>query len=398
MRPGGVREHRGVGDGIPTGRVDSPLAWAGGLEPAPDGAGGVRAVPRGSRGARTGWQRARRAAPLRGTAPGPPLRPSDGAGSAAGVRAGFRGAAAAPARRVRLLYSNLARSRRRRGAAGRGGVLVWVFFSLSCVLINLISRLRRVKGADPRIMGAVSGWARKMSVKEEREKGPHNGAFLPRPCGGALSHGPRRGPRPGGLGGRGWGRRDGGNRLAEPLDAARRSRPPCAGAAPRPPGALPPPEGSPDGRLAPAPPLAAQRPPPAGPARARPPGGSRSRRWGRLGGSPGWGGAERRHLGPPSRRSSRRSRGRQTAPGRSRGLGLGGAAPCPGLRGEAVARLRFPSGSPAPSRGPAAGEVVSQGSGITRGYGPRRCPWRGGRSRSSDHTKLESLKKYLLIC
>lgn len=94
MRPGGAREHRGVGDGIPTGRVDSPLAWAGGLEPAPDGAGGVRAVPRGSRGARTGWQRARRAAPLRGTAPGPPLRPSDGAGSAAGVRAGFRGAAA----------------------------------------------------------------------------------------------------------------------------------------------------------------------------------------------------------------------------------------------------------------------------------------------------------------
>lgn len=52
-------------------------------------------------------------------------------------------------------------------------------------------------------MGAVSGWARKMRVKEEREKGPHNGAFLPRPSGGALSHGPPRGPRRGGRGGRG---------------------------------------------------------------------------------------------------------------------------------------------------------------------------------------------------
>lgn len=28
-------------------------------------------------------------------------------------------------------------------------------------------------------MGAVSAWARKMSVKEEREKGPHNGGFHP---------------------------------------------------------------------------------------------------------------------------------------------------------------------------------------------------------------------------
>lgn len=121
-----------MGGGIPTGRVDSPLARAGGLEPATDGAGGVRAVPRGSRGARTGWQRARRAAALRGTAPGPRLRPSDGAGSAAGVRAGVRGAAAAPARRVRLLYSNLARPRRRRGAAGRRGVGLGVFFCKLC--------------------------------------------------------------------------------------------------------------------------------------------------------------------------------------------------------------------------------------------------------------------------
>lgn len=256
--------------------------------------------------------------------------------------------------------------------------MVWVFFSLSCVLINLISRLRRVKGADPRIMGAVSGWARKMSVKEEREKGPHNGAFLPRPCGGALSHGPRRGPRRGGLGGRGWGRRDGGNRLAEPLDAARRSRPPCAGAAPRPPGALPPPQGSPDGRLAPAPPLAAQRPPPAGPARARPPGGSRSRRWGQPGGSPGWGGAERRHLGPPSRRSSRRSGGRQTAPGRSRGLGLGGGCVVPGPSGGGGCWAPVPLRLPSPVAGLCCG-----GSGFARqrhhpGVRAQAVPMAGG--------------------
>lgn len=108
-----------------------PPTRAGGLEPTPDGAGGVGAAPRGPRGVRTGWQRARRVAPLRGTAPGPLLLPSDGAGSAAGVRAGVRGAAAAPARRARLLYSDLARPRRRRGATG-GGVGLGVFFFKLC--------------------------------------------------------------------------------------------------------------------------------------------------------------------------------------------------------------------------------------------------------------------------
>lgn len=123
-------------------------------------------------------------------------------------------------------------------------------------------------------MGAVSGWARKMRVKEEREKGPHNGAFLPRPSGGALSHGPPRGPRRGGRGGRG-GDGDGAEGGDDTGWQSPRTWPAGAGRVPPPPGAQLPPDGSPDGGA---------------------PGGSRWRRWGEAGRVPG---AERRHLRPP---------------------------------------------------------------------------------------------------